>query len=65
VNTCISAVEHLRPLRGGAQAHLLKASIFGAAHAMVVVIEASDSLIERTDDLRIQLAGEKIPCRCG
>jgi hypothetical protein len=26
VNTCISAIRHLRPLRGGAQAHLLKAS---------------------------------------
>ena len=26
MNTCISAVQHLRPLRGGAQAHLLKAS---------------------------------------
>jgi hypothetical protein len=26
VNTCISAVEYLRPLRGGAQAHLLRAS---------------------------------------
>jgi HipA-like protein len=26
VNTCIAAVRHLRPLRGGAQAHLLKAS---------------------------------------
>jgi len=26
VNTCISAIQHLRPLRGGAQAHLLKAS---------------------------------------
>jgi hypothetical protein len=26
VNTCISAVRHLRPLRGGAQSHLLKAS---------------------------------------
>jgi len=26
VNTCISAVRHLRPLRGGAQAHLLRAS---------------------------------------
>jgi len=26
VNTCISAVQHLRPLRGGAQAHLLRAS---------------------------------------
>src|ERR1700692_3284125 len=26
VNACVSAVEHLRPLRGGAQSHLLKAS---------------------------------------
>jgi hypothetical protein len=26
VNICISAVQHLRPLRGGAQAHLLRAS---------------------------------------
>jgi hypothetical protein len=26
VNTCISAIQYLRPLRGGAQAHLLKAS---------------------------------------
>ena len=26
MNACISAVQHLRPLRGGAQSHLLKAS---------------------------------------
>src|SRR3984885_2404125 len=26
VNACISAIQHLRPLRGGAQAHLLRAS---------------------------------------
>jgi hypothetical protein len=26
VNSCISAIQHLRPLRGGAQAHLLRAS---------------------------------------
>jgi hypothetical protein len=26
VNTCISAIQHLRPVRGGAQAHLLRAS---------------------------------------
>jgi hypothetical protein len=26
VNACISAVQHLRPLRGGAQSHLLRAS---------------------------------------
>ena len=26
MNTCISAIQHLRPLRGGTQAHLLRAS---------------------------------------
>lgn len=26
MNTCISAIQHLRPLRGGAQSHLLRAS---------------------------------------
>jgi len=26
MNTCISAVQHLRPLRGGAHAHLLRAT---------------------------------------
>ena len=26
MHTCISAVQHLRPLRGGAQSHLLRAS---------------------------------------
>ncbi len=26
MNTCVSAVQHLRPLRGGAQSHLLRAS---------------------------------------
>ena len=26
MNTCISAIQHLRPLLGGAQAHLLRAS---------------------------------------
>jgi len=26
MNTCISALQHLRPLRGGAQAHLLRAT---------------------------------------
>ena len=25
MNACISAIQHLRPLRGGAQAHLLRA----------------------------------------
>jgi len=31
----------------------------------VEVIEVSDWLIERTEDLRISLGGEKIPCQSG
>jgi len=31
----------------------------------VEVIEVSDLLIEHTEDLRIQLAGQRIPCRSG
>jgi hypothetical protein len=95
VNTCISAVQHLRPLRGGAQAHLLRASdgacyvtkfqnnpqhirvlanemlatnlgrALGLSMPRVEVIEVSDWLIERTEDLRISLGGTKIPCRRG
>ena len=93
--TCISAVQHLRPLRGGAQSHLLKASdgacyvtkfqnnpqhirvlanemlatmlgiALGLPMPRVEVIEVSDSLIEQTEDLRIDLGGVKIPCRSG
>lgn len=95
MNTCISAVQHLRPLRGGAQSHLLRASdgnayvtkfqnnpqhvrvlanemlatrlglALGLPMARVEVIEVSDWLIEHTEDLRIQLAGQGIPCRSG
>ena len=95
MNTCISAVQHLRPLRGGAQAHLLRASdgacyvtkfqnnpqhirvlanemlatnlgrALGLSMPRVEVIEVSDWLIERTEDLRISLGGAKIPCRSG
>ncbi len=95
MNPCISAVQHLRPLRGGAQSHLLKASdgacyvtkfqnnpqhirvlanemlatrlglALGLPMPRVDVIEVSDWLIEHTADLRIQLAGTKIPCRSG
>ena len=95
MNPCISAIQHLRPLRGGAQAHLLKASdgvcyvtkfqnnpqhirvlanemlatrlglALGLPMPRVEVIEVSDSLIECTEDLRIQLGGAKIPCRSG
>jgi hypothetical protein len=95
VDTCISAVQHLRPLRGGAQAHLLRASdgacyvtkfqnnpqhirvlanemlatnlglALGLPMPRVEVIEVSDWLIERTEDLRISLGGAKIPCRSG
>jgi hypothetical protein len=95
VKTRISAVQHLRPLRGGAQSHLLRASdgacyvtkfqnnpqhirvlanemlatnlglILGLPMPRVEVIEVSDWLIDHTEDLRIQLAGTKLPCRCG
>lgn len=95
MNTGISAVHHLRPLRGGAQSHLLKASdgacyvtkfqnnpqhirvlanemlatklgiALGLPMPRVEVIEVSDSLIEQTEDLRIDLGGVKIPCRGG
>jgi hypothetical protein len=95
VNTCISATEHLRPLRGGAQSHLLRASnglcyvtkfqnnpqhirvlanemlaanlglALGLPMPRVEVIEVSDWLIEHTEDLRIRLGGNKIPCRSG
>jgi hypothetical protein len=95
VNTCISAIQHLRPLRGGAQAHLLRASDgncyvtkfqnnpqhirvlanemlatrlgleLGLPMPQVEVIEVPESLIAQTEGLRIQLAGQEIPCRSG
>ena len=95
MNPCISAIQHLRPLRGGAQSHLLRASdgacyvtkfqnnpqhirvlanemfatnlglALGLPMPRVEVIEVSDSLIEQTEDLRINLGGAKIPCRSG
>jgi len=95
VNTCISAIQHLRPLRGGAQAHLLMASdgecyvtkfqnnpqhirvlanemlatnlglALGLPMPRVEVLEVSDWLIERTEDLRISLGGAKVPCQSG
>ena len=95
MNTCISAVQHLRPLRGGAQSHLLRASdgngyvtkfqnnpqhvrvlanemlatrlglALGLPMPRVEVVEVSDWLIEHTEDLRIQLGGQRIRCRSG
>ena len=95
MHTGISAVQHLRPLRGGAQSHLLNASdgacyvtkfqnnpqhirvlanemlatrlglTLGLPMPQVEVIEVSDWLIEHTEDLRIQLGGQRIPCRSG
>jgi len=95
VTPCISAVQHLRRLRGGAQSHLLRASDGGfyvtkfqnnpqhirvLANEMlatrlglglglpmptVEAIEVCDWLIDHTEDLRIDLAGRKIPCRSG
>jgi hypothetical protein len=95
VSPCISAIQHLRPFRGGAQSHLLRASdgawyvtkfqnnpqhirvlanemlatrlglALGLLMPRVEVIEVSDWLIERTEDLRINLGGPRIPCRSG
>jgi len=95
VSRCISAVQHLRPLRGGAQSHLLKASdgacyvtkfqnnpqhirvlanemlatnlglALGLPMPRVEVIEVPDGLIERTENLRINIGGSRIPCRSG
>src|SRR5450631_116591 len=95
VNACISAVQHLRALRGGAQSHLLRASdgasyvtkfqnnpqhvrvlanemlatrlglVLGLPMPRVEVIQVSDSLIEHSEELRIRLAGQRIPCRSG
>jgi hypothetical protein len=92
---CITAVQHLRKLRGGSQSHLLQASdgacyvtkfknnpqhvrvlanemlatrlglALGLPMPRVETIEVSDWLIEHTEDLRIELAGRKIPCRSG
>jgi hypothetical protein len=95
VDSCISAVQHVRPLRGGAQSHLLRASdgacyvtkfqnnpqhirvlanemlatrlglALGLPMPRVEVIEVSHWLIEHTEDLRIQLGGQRIPCQSG
>ena len=95
MNTCISAVQHLRPLRGGAQSHLLTASdggcyvtkfqnnpqhirvlanemlatrlglALGLPMPRVEVVEVSGWLIEQTEELRIQLAGQRIRCQSG
>jgi len=95
VTTCISAVQHLRTLRGGAQSHLLRASdgafyvtkfqnnpqhirvlanemlatrlglVLGLPMPSVEAIEVRDWLIEHTEDLRIEVAGRRIPCRSG
>ena len=89
MSPCISAIQHLRPLRGGAQSHLLRASdgawyvtkfqnnpqhirvlanemlatrlglALGLLMPRVEVIEVSDWLIERTEDLRINLGGPR------
>ena len=95
MTTCISAVQHLRRLRGGAQSHLLRASdgafyvtkfqnnpqhvrvlanemlatrlglALGLPMPIVEAIEVCDWLIDHTEDLRIDLAGRRIPCRSG
>lgn len=95
MSVCISATQHLRCLRGGAQSHLLLADdghcyvtkfqnnpqhirvlanemfatrlglLLGLPMPQVEVLEVSEWLIESTEDLRIQLAGQAVPCRSG
>ena len=95
MNTFISALQHVRPLRGGAQSHLLRASDgayyvtkfqnnpqhirvlanemfatklglkLGLPMPAVHVIEVSEWLIERTSELRIQLAASQVRCQSG
>ena len=91
----ISAIQHIRRLRGGAQSHLLRASDgnwyvtkfqnnpqhvrvlanemlatklglqLGLPMPRVEVIEVSDWLIDRTPELRQQLAGEQLSYKSG
>lgn len=95
MSACISAVQHLRKLRGGSQSHLLQAPdgafyvtkfqnnpqhirvlanemlatrlglALGLPMPRVEIIEVSNWLIQYTEDLRIELAGRKIPCQSG
>jgi len=95
MGTCVSAVQHLRRMRGGSQSHLLRASDgahyvtkfmnnpqhvrvlanemlatnlglrLGLPMPRVEVIDVSDRLIENSDDLRVEVAGARIPCSSG
>ena len=95
MSVCISAIQHLRRLRGGAQSHLLVADdghcyvtkfqnnpqhikvlanemfatrlglLLGLPLPQVEVIDVADWLIDNTQDLRVELAGQTIACRSG
>ncbi|HKN37440.1 MAG TPA: hypothetical protein VJX16_29710 [Terriglobales bacterium] len=56
--------QHIRVLANEMLATRLGLAL-GLPMPQVVVIEVSDSLIEHAEDLRIQLAGQEIPCRSG
>lgn len=60
----ISTPQHIRVLANEMLATRLGLAL-GLPMPQVVVIEVSDSLIEHAEDLRIQLAGQEIPCRSG
>ncbi len=91
----VSAVQHVRRMRGGAQGHLMRCSDgqfyvvkfrnnpqhlrvlanemlatrlgerVGLPVAGAEVVDVSQWLVEKTPDLRIQLAGQSIPCSPG
>ena len=56
--------QHIRVLANEMLATRLGLAL-GVPMPQVVVIVVSDSLIEHAEDLRIQLAGQEIPCRSG
>src|ERR1700733_1792981 len=95
MSSSISAIQHIRKLRGGSQSHLLRASddtyrvvkfqnnpqhvrvlanemlatrlgqSMGLPMPNVESIEVSEWLIKHTNDLCIELAGERILCKPG
>lgn len=95
MNSGLYAVQHIRRMRGGSQAHLMRASDgafyvckfknnpqhlrvlanemfatrlglwLGLPMPQVEVIEVNDWLITNTPDLRVEVAGNTVPCSTG
>jgi hypothetical protein len=95
MNSGLYAVQHIRRMRGGSQAHLMRASDgafwvckfqnnpqhvrvlanemfatrlgrwLGLPMPQVEVIDVADWLITNTPDLRVEVAGNAVPCSTG